>query len=103
MANWPAAAEVSESLEYRYCTVEPRWYDSLGSALLKASPVRENGKTFMGITHWTVKWDMASSTTANGSTTHALAFSLTCGTFTRWYLSSSPVTTPVASALSMHL
>ena len=66
VANWPAAAEVSESLEYRYYTVEPSWYESLSRAVFKASPVRENGKTFVGNTVWTVKWDMEWRTQTNG-------------------------------------
>lgn len=66
VACWPAAADMSESLEYRYYTVEPSWYQSLAGAVLKASPVRENGKTFMGNTLWTVKWDMEWRSRANG-------------------------------------
>lgn len=62
----PAAAEMSESIAYRYYTAEPRWYQSLASAMLGASPVRENGKSYLGHTTWTVKWDMDWTQLGNG-------------------------------------
>ena len=69
LTGFPATAEVSEAIEYRYYTAEPRWYQSLSGAVLKASPIRENGKSFMGHTAWTVKWDMNLTKQGNGQCT----------------------------------
>lgn len=63
----PAAAEVSESLEYRYYNVKPHWAESLARSVIKATPIRENGKPYMGHTAWTVKWDMQWDKQPNGS------------------------------------
>jgi predicted secreted Zn-dependent protease len=63
----PAAADVTESLAYRYYSVTPHWAEPLWRSVIKASPIRENGKTFMGHTAWTVKWDTQWEKQANGS------------------------------------
>jgi predicted secreted Zn-dependent protease len=62
----PAAADVAESLEYRYYIVTPHSATPLWRSVIKASPIREYGKTYMGHTAWTVKWDMKWKRQANG-------------------------------------
>jgi predicted secreted Zn-dependent protease len=59
MSCLSANAEVVESLEYKYYTVESHWYEPLARSVIKASPVREGDKSFMGHTAWTVRWDMS--------------------------------------------
>jgi predicted secreted Zn-dependent protease len=58
LAPRPAAAEVSEALRYRYYSgaIEP--WQSLYCSLLKASPIRESGKPFLGRTNWQIRWDL---------------------------------------------
>jgi predicted secreted Zn-dependent protease len=49
-------AEVSEHLEYEYYTAYAQPNRSLSSVVKEASPLRENGKTMDGYTHWHVNW-----------------------------------------------
>lgn len=55
----PVAAELKESIEFSYYTAEPRWYESMARSVVKASPIREGGKAFMGHTAWSVQWNVA--------------------------------------------
>ncbi len=55
---WPAWAEVSEALQYRYYTVTPREGEALWQALDRASPIREKGQVFRGDTRWQVLWSL---------------------------------------------
>lgn len=56
LAASSALAEVSESLAYRDYSVAPHPAESLLFALNRASPIRENGRTFHGYTEWQVSW-----------------------------------------------
>lgn len=64
-----AAADMSESVEFRYYTATQRAGETLASSVIKASPVRERGKTYMGQTAWTLKWDLNWQQQRNGKCT----------------------------------
>ena len=66
---WPAAAEVSESIAYRYYVAKPSADTTLSRSVLQASPIRKNGKTYMGHASWNVKWEMAWTQRINGQCT----------------------------------
>jgi predicted secreted Zn-dependent protease len=66
---WPAAAEVSESIAYRYFVAKPSADTTLSRSVLQASPIRENGKTHMGHASWNVKWEMAWTQRRDGQCT----------------------------------
>jgi len=55
---WPgtAAAEISESLRFKYYAAEHRPGSTLLAALNAGSPIRHEGKIFHGYTAWTVRW-----------------------------------------------
>ena len=62
----PARADVSEALNYRYYTAPIEPQQPLYDSLLKATPVRENGKPFLGHTAWHVRWELWLRSEAGG-------------------------------------
>ena len=56
---WPvtSAADVSESIRYKYYTAEHLPPASLRAALNAVSPIRHGGLVFHGYTQWTVTWN----------------------------------------------
>ncbi|MEO8103895.1 MAG: DUF922 domain-containing protein [Betaproteobacteria bacterium] len=52
-----AAAEVQDSLEYRYYDAPASPGQSLMQSLNSATPIRENGRRFHGYTKWNIRWD----------------------------------------------
>jgi len=49
-------ATVSERLDYEYYTAHADPSRSLSSVVNEVSPIRENGRTMFGHTHWNVSW-----------------------------------------------
>lgn len=58
LAAWPAtaAAEISETLRFKYYAAEHRPGTTLLAALNAASPIRHEGKVFHAYAGWTVNW-----------------------------------------------
>ena len=54
---------------YHYYIIEPKNSKDLPSALDRATPINENGRTFYGYTHWQVHWTFRFWTTTDGTCT----------------------------------
>ena len=53
-----AVAEVRETLEYTYYDAVAKPGQSLSSTLAGASPIKEQGRIFLGQTKWDVRWNI---------------------------------------------
>lgn len=53
-----AVAEVRETLEYTYYDAVAKPGQSLSSNLAGASPIKEQGRVFLGHTKWDVRWNI---------------------------------------------
>jgi len=62
-----AHAEVSDQLEYRYYTAHAEAGKSLFQVLQAASPIRENGRVFLGHTDRDIEWRLHWQDTARGT------------------------------------
>jgi len=51
-----AAAEIIESVEYKYYEISPRAPFEIKPELMRRSPIREGGGSFNGHTDWYVSW-----------------------------------------------
>jgi predicted secreted Zn-dependent protease len=60
-------AEVSDQLEYRYYTAQAQAGKSLYQVLQAASPIRENGRVFLGHTNRDIEWRLHWQDTARGT------------------------------------
>ena len=65
----PAVADVSEAVSYRYYTAPIEPQHTLYNSLLKASPIRENGQSYLGHTSWHVRWKLHWRSDAGGRCT----------------------------------
>lgn len=61
-----ASAHVSEHLDYTYYTATADANSSLRETLNKATPIREDKRSFHGYTKWNVKWHYRWFEQANG-------------------------------------
>lgn len=62
-----AQAEVTDQLDYRYYTAQAQNGKTLFQTLQDASPIRENGRVFLGHTERSIEWRLHWQETPNGT------------------------------------